>query len=240
MVEVVCHRGANKVAPENTYAAAQQCIDWGVQYVEVDVRTSKDGVMYNLHDSTVDRTTNGIGRLRDLTSDEIDRLDAGSWFDTRFAGERLPRLEAYLRWIKGRAKIFFDVKDADLPELIALVRSLDMVEECFFWFDTDTQARAFRDLAPDLTLKINATTVPEIERAHSEYHARIIELAIQELTPEVLEACRALNIKIMVLQKPRDLGAFRQIIERGADMVNLDFADAFLAIQQEMTQSTSR
>lgn len=239
MVEVVCHRGANNVAPENTRAAAQQCVDWGVKYVEVDVRTSKDGVMYILHDATVDRTTDGTGRLRDLTSEEIDRLDAGSWFHTRFAGERIPRLEPFLRWIKGKAKVFFDVKDADLRELVALTRRLDFANECFFWFDRDANAREFRALAPDLTLKINATTVAEIEKAHSEYQARIIELALRQLTPEVLTTCHARDIKVMVLQKPRDPDAYRQIIERGADMVNLDFADAFLSVQREMTANNS-
>lgn len=236
MVEVVCHRGANNVAPENTRAAAQQCIDWGVQYVEVDVRTSKDGVLYNLHDPTVNRTTNGTGRLRDLTSDEIDRLDAGSWFHARFADERIPRMEPYLRWIKGKAKIFFDVKDAHLPELVTLVRNLEMAKECFFWFDRDANAREFRKLAPDLTLKINAITIPAIEKAQSEYQASIIELGLNQLTPEIVKFCRSRNIKVMVLQKPRDPDAYRKIIELGADMINLDFADAFLAVQREMSQ----
>jgi glycerophosphoryl diester phosphodiesterase len=236
MVEVVCHRGANNVAPENTRAAAQQCIDWGVHYIEIDVRTSKDGVMYILHDPTVNRTTNGKGLLRDLTSDEIDRLDAGSWYHTRFAGERIPRLEPYLRWIKGKAKIFFDVKDADLHELVTLVRKLDMAKEGFFWFDKDANAREFRKLAPDLTLKINATTIPAIEKAQSEYQASIIELGLNQLTPEILQTCRTRGIKVMVLQKPRDLDAYRKIIELGADMINLDFADAFLAVEREMSR----
>ncbi|MDX1931900.1 MAG: glycerophosphodiester phosphodiesterase family protein [Capsulimonadales bacterium] len=229
-VEVVCHRGANKVAPENTRAAAQKCIEWGVDYVEVDVRTSKDRVMYLLHDPTVDRTTNGKGPLRELTSAEIDKLDAGSWFHSRFAGEPLPRLEPYLKWIKGKAKIFFDVKDADLPTLIALVRRMKMEKECFFWFGEEARAKEFRRLAPDLPLKINASTVPEIEAAARDYHADIIEIGLKHLTPETLAACHDRKMKLMVIHMPNDPAGFRQIIERGADMVNLDYGDVFLSV----------
>ncbi|HXF60497.1 MAG TPA: glycerophosphodiester phosphodiesterase family protein, partial [Caldilineaceae bacterium] len=125
-IEIVCHKGANEYAPENTYAAAQRCIEWGVDYVEIDVNLSKDGVHYILHGPSVEETTNGSGNIQELTSAEIDALDAGSWFDARFAGERVPRLEPFLRWIKGKAKVFFDVKAANLPELIDLVYALEL------------------------------------------------------------------------------------------------------------------
>ncbi len=58
---MVCHRGANRLAPENTYASAKKAIESNAAYVEVDVRRSKDGVYYNLHDWSLDRTTNGTG-----------------------------------------------------------------------------------------------------------------------------------------------------------------------------------
>ena len=80
MVQIVCHKGANELRPENTVASAQLCVDWGVDYVEVDVNTSMDGVMYILHGPYIDKTTNGQGRFCELHSSEIDKLDAGSWF----------------------------------------------------------------------------------------------------------------------------------------------------------------
>ena len=77
-IEIVCHRGANEYAPENTFAAAQKCIDWGMDYVEVDVNTSKDGVLYVFHGPELEKTTNGTSCITELTSKEIDALDAGS------------------------------------------------------------------------------------------------------------------------------------------------------------------
>ena len=79
-IEIVSHRGANGLAPENTLAAAQLSVDLGVDFIEVDVWTSRDNVFYVMHDATVDRPTNGTGHLLSLSSSEIDQLDAGSWF----------------------------------------------------------------------------------------------------------------------------------------------------------------
>ncbi|MFC6656167.1 glycerophosphodiester phosphodiesterase family protein [Roseibium salinum] len=93
---IVCHRGACLSAPENTLASLAGAIDMGAEVVEFDVRPSRDGVLYVMHDATVDRTTDGTGRFADMTSDEIDTLDAGSWFSPEFAGERVPRLNTFL------------------------------------------------------------------------------------------------------------------------------------------------
>ncbi len=171
-IEIVCHKGANEYAPENTYAAAQYCIDWGVDYVEIDVRTSKDGVCYLLHDATLERTTNGQGYLHLLTAAEIDQLDAGSWFHHRYQAERVPRLEPFLRWIKGKAKIFFDVKAADPQQLIDLVYATGFAQECFFWSGSDAWAQQLRALDPTLALKLNVANVADVQRVYAEFRGR--------------------------------------------------------------------
>lgn len=228
--EIVCHRGANQYAPENTYASAQICLDWGVDTVEVDVNTSADGVMYLFHGPLLEWTTDGAGFFHELTAEQIDQLDVGSWFDPAFAGQRAPRLEPFLRWIKGRAKLFLDVKHADLTALIDLIRRLGMVNDVFFWFWEAAQARTFRQLAPDLALKINASTVDEVIRAHEEYQAEIVEVEFEQMSQPILDACRERAIKLMVYQRTDDAGAYRQILDWGVDLINLNHADAFLAL----------
>lgn len=233
-VDVVCHRGANEHAPENTLAAAQLCIDWGVQYVEIDVRTSKDGVMYILHDPWLNRTTNGKGFIFQLTSEEIDKLDAGSWFDKKFAGEKVPRLEPYLRAIKGKIKVYFDVKAADLEQLIDLVYAVGMENDCFFWFDRPEKALEFRQLDAKLPLKVNVKNVDTVKEAVDKYRANIVELSLGTMTPDVVAACRERGLRIMVLNTKKDPEAFRRIVESGADLVNLDHGDVFLQVQKEV------
>jgi hypothetical protein len=239
--EVVCHRGANRKAPENTRASTQICIDWGADYVEIDVRRSRDGVMYVIHDAKVDRTTDGAGFVNQLDSSEIDALDAGSWFGPEFADERVPRLEPFLEWIRGRIRVYLDVKDADVAELVALVRRLELEEEAFFWFGDEALAREFRAVAPDLRLKVNAVSPEEVRRAVDEFQADIVEVRLRHLTPEVERTVRELGVKLMVYEPLADRAAFARILGLGADMVNLNDADVFLDVRRELeAQSASR
>ncbi len=231
-VEIACHRGANEYAPENTKAAAEKCIEWGVDYVEIDVRTSKDGVMYILHDPTLNRTTNGKGFIRQLTAEQIDQLDAGSWFDSKFAGEKVPRLDSYLQWIKGKAKVYFDVKDADLKQLIALVYELGLENGSFFWFDSNRKALEFRDLDKKLTLKMNARSPDEVQKAIDTVGANIIEVGPNNLSEQMIKACHDRGVKLMVYEPAKNLDTFRKSIELNADLINLNHADAFIDVRK--------
>jgi len=90
------HRGAMQTHPENTIPAFHAAIRAGAHMIEFDVCNTKDNEMVVLHDSSVDRTTNGKGKVADLTLAEIKKLDAGSWKAPKFAGERIPTLEEVL------------------------------------------------------------------------------------------------------------------------------------------------
>jgi len=239
-IEIVAHRGANEKAPENTKAAAQICIDLGVEYIEVDVRTSKDGVLYILHDPTVDRTTNGTGRIVDLTSDQIDALDAGSWVDPKFSSERIPRLEDFLIWVKGKAKVYFDVKACDVDKLIKLIHDTGFEKDCFLWSGEDSLMNALREKAPKLPLKVNVITPEDVKAAKREYNARIVEFRPHSATPEMIKACRRLRIKAMDYVEENDPEAFRKAIEIGADMINLNHPDVFVQIRDEMAAAKKK
>ena len=90
------HRGASSACPENTLAAFREAAGGGAAGIELDTHLSADGKLVVCHDETVNRTTNGKGFLKDMTSEEIRKLDAGSWFAASFAGERVPFLEEVL------------------------------------------------------------------------------------------------------------------------------------------------
>jgi glycerophosphoryl diester phosphodiesterase len=89
---VEAHRGDSANAPENTLAAFRAAVALPVRWIELDVHPTQDGVLVVIHDDTVDRTTDGSGAVSDLTGEALRRLDAGSWFDAQFAGERIPTL----------------------------------------------------------------------------------------------------------------------------------------------------
>lgn len=101
---VIGHRGAMAMAPENTMASFLEALRQGADGIECDVHLSRDGQVIVMHDATVDRTTNGTGPIAELTFEALSRLDAGSWYDPRFAGERVPTLDAVLSLVKAESK----------------------------------------------------------------------------------------------------------------------------------------
>ncbi|WP_338033462.1 glycerophosphodiester phosphodiesterase [Jeotgalibaca caeni] len=90
---MVAHRGSKGTAPENTIAAFKEALRVGSDGIELDVHLSKDGIPVVIHDESINRTTNGKGYVKDLTVAELQQYDAGSWFHTRFSGEKIPTLE---------------------------------------------------------------------------------------------------------------------------------------------------
>ncbi|REF02276.1 glycerophosphodiester phosphodiesterase [Cupriavidus plantarum] len=97
----VAHRGAGKLAPENTLAAFRHGASFGYRMFEFDVKLSGDGKPVLLHDATLDRTTSGHGRVDALTLGEIAALDAGSWHSPAYAGEPVPTLAAIARYTRA-------------------------------------------------------------------------------------------------------------------------------------------
>ncbi|WP_085993968.1 glycerophosphodiester phosphodiesterase [Oceanobacillus senegalensis] len=110
----VAHRGASGHAPENTMAAFQKGFEMKADYVEIDVQMTKDGELVVIHDTTVDRTTNGTGYVGDLTLEEIRQLDAGSWFSESYAGEKVPTFEEVLDAFRGKVGILIELKAPEL------------------------------------------------------------------------------------------------------------------------------
>ncbi len=111
------HRGAAGLAPENTLAAFRMAIELGADGTELDLQTTKDGVVVAIHDDTVDRTTDGRGRIGELTLDEVKRLDAGVKFGPAYRGERIPTLRELIDLVKAsdnrRFRLNLEIKFAD-------------------------------------------------------------------------------------------------------------------------------
>jgi glycerophosphoryl diester phosphodiesterase len=104
------HRGGATYAPENTLAAFAEGIRRGAHMLELDIHLSREGEVVVIHDHTVDRTTDGHGYVHDMTVPELKGLDAGTWFDPRFAGERIPTLREVIEFVDRRLPLTVEVK----------------------------------------------------------------------------------------------------------------------------------
>jgi glycerophosphoryl diester phosphodiesterase len=112
-VDICAHRGASADAPENTMAAFALAHEMKADWFELDCTLTKDGEVIVIHDGSVDRTTNGKGAVADLTLAELQALDAGSWKEAKFAGERLPTLGESLDFAKGKIGVYIEIKNSD-------------------------------------------------------------------------------------------------------------------------------
>jgi len=151
-IDIVCHRGANNIAPENTLEAAKICLDQRFQYVEVDVRTTADGELVVIHDDDLKRTTSGSGPVSGHTLAQIRALDAGSWFGQGASGQRVPTLWEFLETAAGRSGVYIEIKQANAKAVLEVVNAHNMLERCFFWSADISTLCDLRKLSADIAL----------------------------------------------------------------------------------------
>jgi glycerophosphoryl diester phosphodiesterase len=230
----VAHRGAGKLAPENTLAAMRAGYTHGYRMVEFDVKLSADGVPFLLHDETLDRTTDGRGRADALTWAELAKLDAGGWHSATYAGEPLPTLRAIARWaiangvacnieikpMPGRerdtgAAVALDAqdlwRDAPLPPLLSS-------------FSEDALAAA-RDTVPELQRALL------LERIPADWNERLARLGCVAIDADYRELdaatiAAALNAGYQVLTyTANDPRAVAELTAWGVDAIITDAID---------------
>src|SRR5699024_1345628 len=98
----IAHRGASGYAPENTMAAFDKAFEMKADYIEIDVQMTKDKELVAIHDTTVNRTTNGVGAVGDYTLEELQKIDAWSWFSDDFSSEQIPIFGEILDIYRGK------------------------------------------------------------------------------------------------------------------------------------------
>ena len=150
-LRIVAHRGASSDRPECTLSALARSIEIGADAAEIDVRTSSDGVLFLLHDSALDRTTDGSGPASGRTMAQLKELDAGAWFNEKYRGERIPTLGDALRLCNGKIDVLLDLKEEGEPYAKAVTRDVQMHGDparTIVGVRTVEQARLFRRLLP--------------------------------------------------------------------------------------------
>lgn len=122
---VIAHRGHSAGAPEQTLAAFRQAVELGADMIEADVRRTRDARLVMCHDARVDRVANGSGLVAELTYDELRHLDAGSWFDADYSGERVPSLEELFELaVESGVALCLEVKGETDDEQLVVARAV--------------------------------------------------------------------------------------------------------------------
>lgn len=152
---ITAHRGGSQSAPENTLEAVEAAVEELADYAEIDVQESADGVVVLCHDATLKRTAGINKKVSELTYEELEALDAGSWFSGKYAGVRIPTLNQVMDYAKGKIDLNIEIKNqgnaSQLPEkVLSLVKDHEMQEQCVITSTNLNYLRRIKELQPEI------------------------------------------------------------------------------------------
>jgi glycerophosphoryl diester phosphodiesterase len=155
-VLTIAHRGASQVAPENTIPAITKALEAGAEMLALEIQKTSDNVPLVIADVSLDRTTNGSGRVARMSSKEIQALDAGSWFNADFKGTKVPTLADAIKAVgtKGRLMLSLPETRADTPwaqNLLQVLKERKKPADDVLVFSDSESLKSFRELAKDFS-----------------------------------------------------------------------------------------
>jgi glycerophosphoryl diester phosphodiesterase len=233
----IAHRGASGYAPENTFAAFRKALAMGAGFIETDLQLSRDARFVAIHDATVNRTTNGQGAVHDLTLADLRKLDAGSWFGSEFAGERIPTIEEVLEFAKKHDVVFYlELKPSgswggEHALISALRESGEIARTVVISFDPE-MLLGVRNIEPTLMtgLLFEGQIADPLEKA-IEIGARQIAVRGDLVTPRLLQESRARDLQV-VCWTVNHPGHMRLLVEAGVDGIISDYPDRLLEVSR--------
>lgn len=230
----IAHRGASSYAPENTLAAFDLALEMGACEIEFDVQESADGELVVIHDDMLDRTTDGRGPVGAQSLPALRALDAGSWFGSRFAGERIPTLAEVLDRYGAHARLHVELKGrtpALTEKTVACIRrhcvSSAAVTLTSFQKQRLVEARA---LAPEFPAGwlLRAITAGEIAAARSLALAQLCPKA-DIVTPDLVASLHDAGFVVRAWGVATE-ALMERVMRAGADGMTVNFPDKLLAL----------
>jgi glycerophosphoryl diester phosphodiesterase len=228
-VGVAVHRAANEFAPENTLAAMQIALDLEVDYIEMDVRQTKDGQSVILHDGNLNRTTNGKGPLKDLNFDEARTLTAGSWFDSFFATEKIPTLEESCALLADHNKesshktyFYVDCKEINAKVLIDNLIEYHLLEGSVFYINQAEQIGQIRAIAPKAKILPGLRSGKDLNKMVDTLHPYALDVNWKDLSKELIDNAHTKGVKIFSDGFGEDMNveSYQKAIKAGIDVIS--------------------
>jgi glycerophosphoryl diester phosphodiesterase len=235
LIAAIAHRGARKFAPENTLPAFERAIEMGMDYVEIDVRSTSDGQLALSHDSTVERMTDGAGHVGEMTLNEIKSLNAAAGFEGDFKPTRIPTLEETLECCRGRVGIYLDLKNAPVAHVIRVLADYDMVPHTVVYSPIEVLVEIKR-LEPGLAVMPGPgrwLQVPGMAALLARsLPAEVIDSNLVDWTKERVEEAHEAGAKVFVdtLGARDNVEGMIEAVEMGVDGIDTDHPDLLLEV----------
>ena len=243
----IAHRGASGagLAPENTLAAFEKAIQIGVDVLEIDVHSTRDGQIVVLHDASLERTTDRRGLVRELSLEQVRRADAGSWFGSEFKREKIPLLEEVLELARHRALLLIEIKADFITErilqIIASMRAEEQVVVQAFNPQTVQRVKLLNPGLPAALLIGKLSTVPSRLRARRlarqvlQVGANALSIWHGALTPPFFEEMRKRAIGVWAWTVDEEV-AMRDLVLMGVQGIITNYPDRLNRVLDDLVQ----
>jgi glycerophosphoryl diester phosphodiesterase len=240
VVLVASHRATHDRYPENSLKAIEESIRIGVDIIEIDVKVSKDGIPFLMHDGTVDRTTTGKGDPEECTWEELQKLfivDKGK--QTTF---KIPSLEEALKLAYGKILVDLDLKTDRIENVIEVVNKTD-TEDIVFFFDSDYNVLTLVQKAnKDFLIMPRAHSLAEADSAIALFDPPVVHVDFSFYTTECVRAIQSSNARVWInalgnpdgdIKRGREKRALKKLLEHGATVIQTDEPRLLLAALRE-------
>lgn len=235
-VQISQHRAANYYAPENTLVAMYKSIQLDADYVEFDVRTSRDGQFFILHDGNLGRTTNGEGNAAEWDAASLAGLEASWDFGKPFAGLRIPTLEETMQTLGGKTGLYVDAK-AIAPEALAEQLKLHNLVDTSVIYQSPEYLIKLKAINPDLKPLCPLHDAKDIESLAASVHPFGFDVSWDILSEDLIRRCHALGIQVFsdAMDEHETAQDYQQAVAWGIDVIQTDFPLRVMRAMETMT-----
>jgi glycerophosphoryl diester phosphodiesterase len=228
--KISAHRGASKDAPENTLAAFAKAIELGADYLEVDVRTTSDGIQICMHDRSLKRTTGIDADVRATPFETIRQASAGQWFGEAYAQEKVPTFEALCELVNRsnhdfgkNAKLYVDCKDIDAGEVVRILNKNQILDSAVFYGDVSV----LKELSKFHPAARFMPAYPGAKKAKRLVHTLPVyafDMNWDEIDTDAIKQCHEFKVKVFsdLLDENDTPAAYQRAILLGIDLIQTD------------------
>lgn len=232
-IYVIAHRGAHKGIPENTLAAYQQAIDLGADFVEIDLRETRDGEFVSIHNRTVDAylTDGTTGQVSDFTLAELKALDIGSRVDPKWKNERVPTFDEILTLCNGKIGIYLDLKDAPVAAAAEKIQHHGM-QQHVVWCVGPQQVAAIRQACPHCIPMPDPEPHKSLAEMLRMTTPTVVAPVWSDFTATFSATCHDAGAIVFVDEQRSEIANWKQALDWGADGVQTDDPEGLIEYLQ--------
>lgn len=197
---VIAHRGDHTAAPENTIAAYQNAVNAEADYIEIDLRTTKDSQLVIMHDGGVNRMTNGTGNINTMDWKDLNQLKVMDKGHPEWKAESIPSFNDVLELCKGKINIYLDFKDADVETAYREIVKAGMQQSIIVYINAEHQFYEWKKIAPQMPLMVSLPdsikTGKQVTDFLTQYNISILDGAFNEYNKEMVDAAIAAGVSV--------------------------------------------